>query len=187
MGMVPHKEFTTASEVIANAAVVRERLLNPKKFSPTDADMLRAKNKKLEAEIERHKVTIQKQEEKINRLLMDKSDLHGAILSQAHMLIDAFRKASGESETLMRRSPRQIIEGILYQHYPNISFTDIIGPRRTKDLIKPRHHCMAAVYTERVDLSVPSIARVFHRDHTTVLHACRKQGAVRASNARDSE
>lgn len=179
MGMVETKTFTSAAEIMASAVAVRERLLNPKKFSPTDADMLREQNAKLKQEIERHKATIQKQEEKINRLLMDKSDLHGAILSQAHMLIDTFRSSSGEGEKVMRRSPRQIIEEVLRREHPNVSFTDIVGPRRTRELIIPRHKCMAAVYTERSDLSLPAIARVFHRDHTTVLHACRKQGVAR--------
>jgi chromosomal replication initiator protein len=174
MGMVEHKEFKTASEIYANAAAVRERMLRPKKSGPTEEDILKAKVAKLEAKIEEQNAKLAKNEKMIERLLMDKSDLHGAILSQAHMLIDTFRASSAESEKVTRRSPRQIIEYVLAQDYPNVSFSDIVGPRRTKELIEPRHKCMAAVYTERKDLSLPQIARVFHRDHTVILYAANK-------------
>lgn len=182
MGMVDNKSFSSAAEQLANAAAVRERLLNPKRFSPTDAEALKARAKKLEAEIDSHKLTIQQQAERIERMKLDMADLHGAILSQAHMLIDTFRSSSGETERTIRRSPRQIIESVLERDFPGITFSDVVSPRRHRDLVEPRHRCMAAVYTERKDLSVPQLGKIFDRDHTTILAAMRKLGATRGQS-----
>lgn len=181
MGIVETKTFTSAAEIMANAAAVRERLLNPKKFSPNDAQALMEKNKALRAEIDVHKQTIQQQAERIERMKLDMADLQGALLCQSHMLIDTFRASSGEDERCTRRSPRQIIESLLARDYPNFTFTDIIGPRRHRALVEPRHKCMVAVYTERADMSIPQIGRVFDRDHTTILHAVNKLGAKRVT------
>jgi chromosomal replication initiator protein len=40
---------------------------------------------------------------------------------------------------------------------------------------------MEAVYDERKDLSLPSIGKLFCRDHTTILHAVRKVKADRGA------
>lgn len=181
MGMVPHKEFTTGSEILANAAAVRERLMNPKRVVVRDEDASMSHVARLENEIEVHKRTIQQQAERIERMKLDMSDMQAAILSQAHMLIDTFRASSGETERVMRRSPRQIIEGVLSRDFPNVSFSDIVGPRRTRELVEPRHRCMVAVYTERADLSLPQIGKIFERDHTTIISALRKFNVKRSA------
>lgn len=55
-----------------------------------------------------------------------------------------------------------------------VSKTNIISARRTKDVVLPRH---VAIYLSRelTLRTLPQIGRLFGgRDHTTVLHACRK-------------
>ena len=64
----------------------------------------------------------------------------------------------------------------------NVSRSDIISERRTKEVVLPRH---VAVYLskELTRNSLPSIGRKFGgRDHTTVLHACRKIAALKTTS-----
>lgn len=63
-----------------------------------------------------------------------------------------------------------------------VKVTDLKGPRRTKQVVVPRQ---IAMYLARkhTNLSLPEIGRRFgNRDHTTVLHAVRKVGAVRGTD-----
>ena len=51
---------------------------------------------------------------------------------------------------------------------------ELLGPRRTKDLVTARHITMYAL-REHTDLSLPTIGSLFDgRDHTSVLHAVNK-------------
>lgn len=47
------------------------------------------------------------------------------------------------------------------------------GERRDRKLIVARQECFW-LCRERLGFSYPKIARFFHRDHTTILHGCRK-------------
>lgn len=51
-----------------------------------------------------------------------------------------------------------------------VSQKELVGPRRDKRLVRPRQLAMAVARTY-TDASLPEIGRVFHRDHTTVIHA----------------
>jgi len=55
-------------------------------------------------------------------------------------------------------------------HYYRKQKWQILGFRRTGDLIRPRHVAMLLA-TEFSDLSVGQISRFFNRDHTVVLYA----------------
>jgi len=48
---------------------------------------------------------------------------------------------------------------------------ELLGPRRNHYLISPRFHAVALAVDLRPDLSLTTIARLFHRDHTTIMHA----------------
>lgn len=69
-----------------------------------------------------------------------------------------------------------------------VTVTDIKSPRRTMDVVHPRHIAMylAKVLTQN---SLPRIGKLFGgRDHTTVLHAVRKIEKLRQpDSALDSE
>ena len=65
------------------------------------------------------------------------------------------------------------IQRAVSRHY-NVSRTDMLSNRRTRQIVKPRQIAMylAKMMTPR---SLPEIGRRFGgRDHTTVLHAVRK-------------
>lgn len=58
--------------------------------------------------------------------------------------------------------------------YFNISVSDIMSNRRSKDILVPRQICMYLCRYE-LDMTYPRIGEVFGgKDHTTVMHACNK-------------
>jgi len=64
------------------------------------------------------------------------------------------------------------IQRIVAEHF-GLHVDDLTGPRRLRSLVFPRH---IAIYLARVHTgaSLPQIGGAFHRDHATVLHACRQ-------------
>ena len=91
---------------------------------------------------------------------------------------------------LLRTNSRKItideIQKKVVEHY-NIKLSDMHSPRRSRSVARPRQVAMylAKSITSR---SLPEIGRKFGgRDHTTVLHACRKVAELRASSADISE
>ncbi|MGO7686254.1 helix-turn-helix domain-containing protein [Rhizobium ruizarguesonis] len=110
-------------------------------------------------------------EQKAERLELDLADARARILSQAE-LIKAIND-DGEEVTDRRRTVPEIVAEVL-ERFPGVTWADVKSVRRTRELIGPRQACMKAVYDERKDLSLPSIGKLFCRDHTTILHAVRK-------------
>jgi chromosomal replication initiator protein len=68
-------------------------------------------------------------------------------------------------------------------NFYNIKVGDLMGTRRLKQLVRPRHVAMWMV-REHTGLSFPEIGRVFERDHATVQHACKK---VKSEMVRDAD
>ncbi len=66
--------------------------------------------------------------------------------------------------------------------YYNIKISDILSKRRNRTIARPRQVAMALA-KELTNHSLPEIGEAFGgRDHTTVLHACRKIAELRESN-----
>lgn len=66
--------------------------------------------------------------------------------------------------------------------YYNIKISDILSKRRNRTIARPRQVAMALA-KELTNHSLPEIGDAFGgRDHTTVLHACRKIAELRESN-----
>ena len=58
--------------------------------------------------------------------------------------------------------------------YYKLRISDMLSPRRPRTIVRPRQLAMA-LCKELTDHSLPEIGSAFGgRDHTTVLHACRK-------------
>ncbi len=71
--------------------------------------------------------------------------------------------------------------------YYNIKISDLLSKRRSRTIARPRQVAMAMA-KELTNHSLPEIGDAFGgRDHTTVLHACRKIAELRATNADISE
>ena len=109
----------------------------------------------------------------INRLLA-----HDKLTGQPVTL----EMAEREMRDLIRPAePKRVriedIQQVVARQY-NVSRADLLSPRRTMNVVRPRHVAMylAKILTLR---SLPEIGRRFGgRDHTTVLHAVRKIDAV---------
>ncbi|KSV89728.1 hypothetical protein N184_26920 [Sinorhizobium sp. GL28] len=121
-------------------------------------------------------VQVRTQTRRIAELELALADAEARLLSQARMICGAADAAGGD--LFSRRPVREIIDDVLGA-YPGITWEEIIGVGRERRLVEPRHRCMAAVYEERKDLSLPALGRIFHRDHTSVLHAVNRRGASR--------
>ena len=70
--------------------------------------------------------------------------------------------------------------------YFNIRLTDLSSPRRTRSLARPRQIAMALA-KELTQHSLPEIGESFGKDHTTVLHACRKVAELRQDDLKIRE
>lgn len=60
-----------------------------------------------------------------------------------------------------------------FAHDRQISYEEIIGPSRTRDIAWARQDCMRYL-KDVLDLSLPRIGGLLKRDHTTVLHGIRR-------------
>lgn len=70
--------------------------------------------------------------------------------------------------------------------YYNIRVTDLSSPRRTRSLARPRQVAMSLA-KELTQHSLPEIGESFGKDHTTVLHACRKVKELRGEDIKIRE
>lgn len=71
--------------------------------------------------------------------------------------------------------------------YFKIRVSDLLSPRRTRSITRPRQIAMALA-KELTDHSLPEIGEAFGgRDHTTVIHACRKVKELRSADSRLDE
>jgi chromosomal replication initiator protein len=77
------------------------------------------------------------------------------------------------------------IKKLVASHY-NIRVTDLSSPRRTRMLARPRQVAMALA-KDMTQHSLPEIGEAFGKDHTTVLHACRKVLELRNTDAKIRE
>jgi len=74
------------------------------------------------------------------------------------------------------------IQRIVADYY-KIKVSEMYSKKRSRAVARPRQVAMALA-KELTHLSLPDIGDAFGgRDHTTVLHACRKIVELRASNA----
>jgi chromosomal replication initiation ATPase DnaA len=65
---------------------------------------------------------------------------------------------------------KRIIDEVAAQY--KIRAAEMIGPRRHAYLIEPRHVAMRRIRAE-LGYSYPQIGRLFNRDHSTIIWACR--------------
>ena len=71
--------------------------------------------------------------------------------------------------------------------YYKIRVADLLSPRRSRSIARPRQVAMTLA-KELTNHSLPEIGDAFGgRDHTTVLHACRKVNELRETDARIKE
>ena len=70
--------------------------------------------------------------------------------------------------------------------YYNIKLSDLLSKRRSRSITRPRQMAMALT-KELTNHSLPEIGEALMRDHTTVLHACKKILELRKESASHEE
>ena len=80
-------------------------------------------------------------------------------------------------------TPERIMEAVANYFY--IPVEQMISQNRSKDVAYPRQMAMYMIRQE-LEYSFPDIAKIFKRDHTTVMHACNKIEEER-KNSRETE
>lgn len=84
------------------------------------------------------------------------------------------------------RRAREIIAEVAGRH--GVTAAEITGRHRSAPIVTARHEAIAIVYVECPSLSFPQIGRIFgKRDHSTIIHACRKMGVYREKRAVNGE
>lgn len=66
----------------------------------------------------------------------------------------------------------KVIVGLVALQY-SVSVNDILGQDRRPDVIKARQKSVALCHSH-CNLSLPALGRLFHRDHSTILHSVRR-------------
>ena len=88
-------------------------------------------------------------------------------VSLAENAIDALRTENPG----LNPTPERIMEAVA--NYSYIPVEQMISQNRSKDVAYPRQMAMYMIRQE-LEYSFPDIAKIFKRDHTTVMHACNK-------------
>ena len=70
--------------------------------------------------------------------------------------------------------------------YYKIRVSDLVSKSRSRSLVGPRHLAMTLT-KELTNHSLPEIGNAFGRDHTTVIHACRKVKSLLVSDSQTKE
>lgn len=105
-------------------------------------------------------------------------------LTAEPLTVDIVRKVIGHTPIVKHNNitSEKILETTA-KHF-NLSLTDIIGPRRQKELVFPRQIIMYLIY-EECKTPYEKIGQILgSRDHTTIMHGADK---IRAAIARDRE
>ena len=100
-------------------------------------------------------------------------------VSLAENAIDALRTENPG----LNPTPERIMEAVANYFY--IPVEQMISQNRSKDVAYPRQMAMYMIRQE-LKYSFPDIAKIFKRDHTTVMHACNKIEEER-KNSRETE
>lgn len=100
-------------------------------------------------------------------------------VSLAENAIDALRTENPG----LNPTPERIMEAVANYFY--IPVEQMISQNRSKDVAYPRQMTMYMIRQE-LEYSFPDIAKIFKRDHTTVMHACNKIEEER-KNSRETE
>ena len=178
-------DTTQLAKQVKHYGSIHARLMNPKNAvkAPTprqreEDELYESSNRavigNLRSRLFEAEKLIKTKQELVDRLVLDLSDAHARILSQASQLSTQDDETSVASVKTPRKPVTQIIDEVL-SDFPDVSWEEIKGVRRTRHLIVPRQRLMYEIYRQRPDLSFPSIGRMFGgRDHTTVLHAVHK-------------
>lgn len=151
-----------ARELAADYRAVRNRLWTaPKRMDAITAELAEAR------------ATIAERDKAIVELQRINADIEARAGEYCRTLMHYLcQHDTDEVSPRPKRSIRAIILDEL-RNFPDVTIEEVLGPRRTREVTAARFAAIAAVKSERTDLSYPQIGREFNRDHTSILHAVR--------------
>lgn len=93
------------------------------------------------------------------------------------MTLDEIRAEAGETPSI---EPRGYLHALLEDaaREAGVPIAVILGPVRARRVAWPRMRAMARAHLD-YGFSLPTIGRVFRRDHTSVLHAVRRYPEIK--------
>ena len=152
-------------------AIIRDKAVNMGVELPDDvsnyiAENIQANIRQLEGAVKKIKAMHELMGERIT-------------VSLAENAIDALRTENPG----LNPTPERIMEAVANYFY--IPVEQMISQNRSKDVAYPRQMAMYMIRQE-LEYSFPDIAKIFKRDHTTVMHACNKIEEER-KNSRETE
>lgn len=158
-------DFETRIAIIRDKAVKMGVEL-PDDVSNYIAENIQANIRQLEGAVKKIKAMHELMDERIT-------------VSLAENAIDALRTENPG----LNPTPERIMEAVANYFY--IPVEQMISQNRSKDVAYPRQMAMYMIRQE-LEYSFPDIAKIFKRDHTTVMHACNKIEEER-KNSRETE
>lgn len=166
---------------------VRARLMNPPRvYRDTKEGMqiaLREAQEALERmtkDRDRLKAAHKLEERYSKKLELDVADRDARILTLGQRVCEL--EGLGLTDSTGKRPVAEIIAEVLV-NFPGVSWKEVQGIRRQRNLVIPRRLCMYEVATQRPDLSLPRIGKIFGKDHTAVLWAVAKIKAEMGDDA----
>ncbi len=140
-------------------AIIRDKAIKMGVALPDDVSVFIAEN--IQANIRQLEGAVKKI--KAMHELMDEN----ITTDLAENAIDALRTENPG----LNPTPERIMEAVANYFY--IPVDQMISQNRSKDVAYPRQMSMYMIRQE-LEYSFPDIAKIFKRDHTTVMHACNK-------------
>lgn len=162
---------------------VRARLMNPVRVYHDTKEGLQIALREANEELERItkardqlKAVYAREVSYSKKLELDVADRNARILALGHRVSEL--EGLGLTDSEGKRPVAEIVASVL-ENFPDVTWEEVKGIRRQRNLIIPRQLCMYEVARQRPDLSLPRIGKIFGgRDHTTILHAVRKLKAA---------
>lgn len=173
------RNLTTADEVRANARRLRDVFFCPRQIALAQVKAALEKAEADAAETPKaapqfHPATI---------MAVDVPEDPVALQRWLKANQERWAEATAGMATANTRRAMEIVIATAKEH--GVKALDIFGPRRAARLVAARHDAMARVYVAFPQWTLGRIGQFFcGRDHTSVLHACKKMGVW--SPARDA-
>lgn len=166
MNMAPHKDFTRAAEILANAKATRAKFFTPVRPVPIKKPTEQQMEERSQA---KHEFVMKP----LWACIPTQFNSHVVMYYRWQLMTEEQRGRVEECPDGMQ-SIMDIIRDVL-RKFPGVSVRDIKGHSRMKIVVLPRQIAMYEARKRRPDLSLPRLGQLFGgKDHTSILAAVRR-------------
>jgi hypothetical protein len=122
----------------------------------------------------------------LERIMEINLSIRKKIITLLLKLIDAPKTGSSNFDIIMSQwsqgAMKRIITTVCVEF--DVHPKNILGQRRQKNFVIPRHVCWWLAREETM-FSYPQIGRIMRRDHTSIIHGCKKIDAIMSKDSKD--